>query len=341
MKWTQMERLRMVLASSVVLIALALGCSSSEMPQPSATASNSTPGPVASADSRGLIVYADTLNSALFAEDLSHSQKWRFPFDPVTGYISALDCSQSGQNFGFVKVSSTGGGFSLAVSMNGEQKELPLPAGISGVAWSPDGTRIAATDYAIGSNTYRVTLIDPAGGQTEELVSGPGTVGAPRWSPDGTQIVFDALAPDGSSSQLFVYTLGHEAPVPLNTAAMNVYSPDWSPSDGTVAFAALTEAGFRQVYKVAADGSGEAQVTTSQTDKGFPRWAPDGSLMAYVGTVIVPQVSREPLARHNLGIFTANADGSGEAAFTDLALDARLMAWCRPGAWLNQGWEKQ
>ena len=66
------------------------------------------------------------------------------------------------------------------------------------------------------------------------------------------------------------------------------------------------------MFAISSDGEGKRQVTTSETSKGFPRWSPDGSVVAYAGTVVNPGVSRRPLLRHNLAVWTMNPDGSGE-----------------------------
>ena len=283
-------------------------------------------------------MYVDGLSGVVIAEDLGHSQRWKLQFDTQGGYISSFDCSQDGTRSAYIKSGPSSSGFVLAVSTAGEQKDLPMPAGIFGVSWSPDGTKIAMASYAVADDTHTIALLDPASGQSEDLVSGPGTVGIPRWSPDGTQLAYDAFGASGS--RIFVFTLGQPAPIALD-AVTDVFSPDWSPSANTLVYARPADDGFRQVYSVGADGSGEALVTTSMSDKGFPRWSPDGSLVAFAGTVPFRRCRRMLRSRHNLGIYTANADGTNETPFTDVAVDARLMAWCPAGPWLNQGWQQE
>jgi hypothetical protein len=49
--------------------------------------------------------------------------------------------------------------------------------------------------------------------------------------------------------------------------------------------------------------------------------------------------SLKPAAlRHNIAVWTVQPDGSEETALTDFGLDAWLIGWCAPGAWLEQGW---
>jgi hypothetical protein len=63
--------------------------------------------------------------------------------------------------------------------------------------------------------------------------------------------------------------------------------------------------------------------------------------IAYVGTIVPPQISTRPLVRHNVGVYTAAADGTGEELFTDLAKDAWLIGWCMGGDWLQTHWTRR
>ena len=90
-----------------------------------------------------------------------------------------------------------------------------------------------------------------------------------------------------------------------------------------------------------ASGGDATQLTSTQSFKAEPRWSEDGSRIAYVGTILVPTASRLPSRLHNVAVYTSASDGTDEAPFTDLTLDAWLLGWCKAGPWLRQGWTEQ
>ena len=85
---------------------------------------------------------------------------------------------------------------------------------VGGVAWSPDGTRIAFSaqqdpDLISGfsNDIYVVTIADKA---VKKIVSTPGPDTNPKWSPDGKKIAYQTAA----GSKYFYYTNGRIAVAP-------------------------------------------------------------------------------------------------------------------------------
>jgi Tol biopolymer transport system component len=135
----------------------------------------------------------------------------------------------------------------------------------------------------------------------------------------------------------------------VSNIAAGAFSPDWSPSGDTLIFSSYTADGNPQLFTMPVAGGEPTQLTSTQVFKAFPRWAPDGSAIAYVGTILVPAAARIDgaseqsraalLSRlHNVGVYTAAADGTHETLITDLVQDAWLLGWCTAGPWLASGW---
>jgi TolB protein len=214
---------------------------------------------------------------------------------------------------------------------------IEVPGIVQGVSLSPDGRRVALNSYDGRTSTSGLWLVDVATGQLSSLPGGPGPTGPPRWSPDGGRLLF--FAAQGDESLAYVLEIGQAEPVQLFERP-GVLDSDWSPDGKTLVFSAQDANSLFQLFEANTDGSGERQLTTSDTSKSSPLWAEDGSTIAFAGTVVVPQVSRVAISRHNVAVWLVNADGSGERALTDVALDAWPLAWCLPGPWL-EGWTEE
>lgn len=79
------------------------------------------------------------------------------------------------------------------VAVDGSQPPRQITrtkAAESGVAWSPDGTRIAFSTRRDGDEAPQIYVLDLArGGEAERVTSLATGARAPRWSPDGTQLL--------------------------------------------------------------------------------------------------------------------------------------------------------
>jgi dipeptidyl aminopeptidase/acylaminoacyl peptidase len=280
-----------------------------------------------------LVVYRDTLLSKLVAQSVPDGRRWERPIGQQE-FITALDCSHDGERAVYLVSGLQGGS---EVRFSGGQA-IPVERDVYGLAWSPDGSRIVITTFTAGASEHRIELLDPDTGTLTTAIEGSGPIGAPRWSPDGTKVVYDAT--NGASNELFVYSFDEPSARALETDPSPVFAPDWSPDRNSIVFGAPSEGNLSQIFSVAPDGTDVRQITSSQISKGVPRWSPDGSLIAFAGTIVVPIASRVPVLVHNLAVYTMNPDGTGEQQLTDLQQDAWLLGWCGSGPWLDDGWHE-
>lgn len=283
-----------------------------------------------------LVIFRDTINSKLIAQSIPDGRRWEFATDP-SEFLSAVDCSPDGQRAAYlVKDLQTGS----EVRFSGGQPAAVRVAGEAfGIAWAPDGSRIAVTAYAPAASQNRLDFLNPTTGALITATTGSGPIGAPRWSPDGTKIAFDAS--NYTSNALFVYTLDQPSAAQLMDRPVPIFAPDWSPDGTSLLFSAPSgAAGLSQIFTIGADGTNPREITSSDVSKGVPRWSPDGSLVAFAGTILIPLASTRPMRLHNLAVYTMQPTGTGEQAITDVAQDAWLLGWCVSGPWLNDGWEE-
>jgi len=171
---------------------------------------------------------------------------------------------------------------------------------ISGIAWSPDGERLALSLWEVGANSSYVGfhLIDPRTGTdrhipAKDMVSRFGCI-APRylaWSPDGKLLAYTCQGLDNPVSDQpgAIYTVRPDgtgrrliAPGPLAA-----YSPTWSPDGKRLAFS-TGESPFQRlpgesityrsaIYVIDLAGRHARRIATG----ALPDWSPNGKTIAY------------------------------------------------------------
>jgi hypothetical protein len=204
-----------------------------------------------------------------------------------------------------------GGGICLG------NRRVTEPRADGGVAWSPDGRRVAFYRQT-GTLTADVFAADADGGNLRNLSRGEAQFSwAPDWSPHGSRIVYVATdphierlitaRPDGSDRQAvpgvaagpndrlgephwtpdgaFIgYTLNESLYVVRPDGSeqrlllADAVGFDWSPDGRRIVFTR-----DRDLALANADGSGATFVTrTPDLHEGAAEWSPDGSRMVYV-----------------------------------------------------------
>jgi dipeptidyl aminopeptidase/acylaminoacyl peptidase len=176
-----------------------------------------------------------------------------------------------------------------------------------GIAWSPDGKRLAFLSDAGQRGQLQLYVADAQSLRARKLTQLKGTLSDPKWSPDGKRIAFRFI--EGVESKGPLYPTARDSGVvqekihecrlavadlatgsvrQISPANLFIYEYEWSP-DGS-AFAAI-----------GAHGSGDdnwwtAELVTISTSSGQarsihkpklqiaePHWSPDGQTIAFIG----------------------------------------------------------
>jgi hypothetical protein len=149
---------------------------------------------------------------------------------------------------------------------------------------------------------YELYRIKPDGTDQKQLTNTGGNFD-PAWSPDGTEIAFESIRDRHNGTEIYVMNADGSQIVRLTNNSTIDRTPKWSPDGKSIVFAS-NRTGAYQVYTMAADGTGVAQLT-SGSENSDPAWSPDGKKIAF-------ETSRDG----DPEIYVMNADGSQETRVT-------------------------
>jgi Tol biopolymer transport system component len=158
-----------------------------------------------------------------------------------------------------------------------------------GLAWSPDGTRLA---YAVAERhrrrpwtpSFGVWVLDLATGRSEQI-STCSPSGCPEridWSPDGTHLAVT------DRSTLYLMDLEGDRGPTLATAGFDdeMGQPSWSPDGSRIVYSvrvgSFPDYGPSQLFTIAPDGTDQRLLLERAFNGAMdPDWSPDGSRIAY------------------------------------------------------------
>jgi Tol biopolymer transport system component len=182
----------------------------------------------------------------------------------------------------------------------GGRTDLDSPSGvddISGLTWSPDGTKVVYSVSQLGTKFYAVNVDD---GSTSLLAESDGVIdrdyqvrppgaspsGWLSWSPDGLHLLFVA-APTMDTMNASLYVMNSDGSGLREL--VETYDRDadfaWSPDGTTVAYATYgEESALRpfQIWTVSLEDPTPVLVYESPiASSNSPVWSPDGTSIAY------------------------------------------------------------
>lgn len=158
------------------------------------------------------------------------------------------------------------------------------------MAWSPDGAKLAFTDYRGPDGARDLFVVDADRGEPV-AVSGPlEDADSPAWSPDGTELAFTGFD-DVAFYEIYVVEADGSGLRRLTDERDNgvdgAHMPAWSPDGTQIAYSVnrydgQSEYEFQAIFVMNEDGSDHRRLTEGTGVDESPIWSPDGSSVAFL-----------------------------------------------------------
>lgn len=176
-------------------------------------------------------------------------------------------CGRSGTTDVLLVDAQTGAQVNLTRTDAIDERELDV---------SVDG---AIAFVRVGAVEQEVCIIRPA--QAERCLTDLGDgQAAPRWSPDGRELLITVLGQAGVST-LFIVSPETGRRTPLPSTGGSALQAQWSPDGQRIAVSSTTPMQSLLVV-LDADGGPPRVLTNALRAYGWPRWSPDGRVLAFI-----------------------------------------------------------
>jgi serine/threonine-protein kinase len=189
------------------------------------------------------------------------------------------------------------------------------------ISLSADGTRLAYSVFAIGSNVWSVPIwgAPAVASAVAPVTTGTHYIEGLVLSPDFKRAYFAANR--RGNFDIYRVELPHGEPAQITSDPADEWEADESPDGRWLAFYSLRH-GTRDILVMPADGGSPERVTADPGEERYPLWSPDGTTLRFV-------IDDSPVAN---GTFLVTRDASGRwGKPLRLSGDKSVSVWSRDG----------
>jgi Tol biopolymer transport system component len=156
-------------------------------------------------------------------------------------------------------------------------------------SWLPDGSAITFRRSGPGRNSA-IWQMGPFGESPQPRFQPPYAPLYPSWSPDRRRVLLTAITSPAGDSDRAIFTVdaaAGELRTLFDVPGAFDSAPAWSPDGTRIAFESNANVGAgnpegdMEIWTMAADGSGQTQLTSNDAHDEGPTWSPDGGLLAF------------------------------------------------------------
>ncbi len=152
-----------------------------------------------------------------------------------------------------------------------------------GVAWSPDGQRLAFAQTGRGAHGSLLTdlFLYHLGTRRTERLTDSRRASSPAFAPDGQRLAY--VASTGGTANVWLRDLrtGEERPLTRFTGDVQITALAWRPRTDELALAVFDAQGRRTLQLLHAGTGALTRLTDGAHDDRGPVWRPDGTALAF------------------------------------------------------------
>lgn len=234
--------------------------------------------------------------SAIYAMDFDGAGAYAVSHNSSTNILPAW--SPSGGQIAYTSFMRSNPDLYVGPAGGGRPKRISAQKGMNtGASFSPDGSKLALTLSKDGNpEIYIISASD--GAIVKRITNDKAIDTSPTWSPDGSQLAF--VSDRNGGPQIFVVSASGGTPTQVSFNGSYNTTPTWSPKPGKRVIAYTTrDGGNYDIVTLDLDTKQMTRITQGEGQNEEPAFSPNGRAIAF--------------ARLGVGVFIANADGTGKA----------------------------